>query len=329
MTPITRARLVLTACLLLAGLPPPAAAQTRDRLTLCAAKALTPLVSLAGVRNFYAAEGLDVELKHFQSGRQALEAMFIGQCQLANAAEIPVAHHSLTRRDFSIVATLHTSTNFVRLVVRGDRGIRTAADLRGRSVAVPRLTVAHYYLEMVLLTNGLSPQDVKQVHLAPQELVKAFRAGEVDAAAYWEPDVRRLAQAFEPNAALLSAPGLHVIPFMLLGPRDYLAKNPETVKRVLRALLRAERHLREQPAAARTQVAAAFGIDPAEVDLVWSLLDIGMTLNQALLFTLENSARWLVGQLPAGERPAVPDYLDFLYPDALLAVKPAAVTIIR
>jgi len=305
------------------------AAHAIDKLSICYDKALTPLIALAKLQDFYAVEGLDVVLHHYPSGRQGLEAMFAGGCTLASAAETPVAHYSLYRKDFLILATHSTADSFEGIIVRSDRGILVPADLRGRAIAVPKLTVAHYFLDLYLLANGLAMRDVKPVYLLPQEVGPAFRRGEVDAATFWQPDIRLLAEDFGARAKVFAAPGLHVVPFMLLGGRDYVRKNPDAVKRVIRALLRAEAFARKEPAKAKVLLANAFNLRSDEMNAIWSLQERRISLAQSLPFLLENAARWEIGSLPAEARPAIPDYRDFIYLDGLLAVAPERVTVIH
>jgi NitT/TauT family transport system substrate-binding protein len=305
------------------------AAAAVEKILICHGAASSALVPLAKLRDFYAAEGLDVELRLFPSGKQALDAMFAGECALSAVAETPVAHQSLRRDDFLILAEIALYDNFERIIVRNDRGIGTAADLRGRRVATAEFTTAHYFLDIFLIANGLTPKDVTKVYLPAQEVAPAFRRGDVDAAAHWEPNIQNLVAEFGAKAKVFAAPGLHVSPFLLVGGRDFVHKNPAMVERVLRALTHAERYAKEQPANFRVLMARYFKVAPSEIDLIWPLHDFRVSLDQSLPFILENAARWEIGLLPAARRPAMPNFLDLIYFDGLTAVKPAAVTLIH
>lgn len=306
-----------------------APAQAADRLGICYAATHAALVPLAKLRGYYAEEGVDVELRRLPSGRQALQAMLAGECALATAAEPPVVHNSLSRNDFLIVASISVTTNLERIVARSDRGILTAADLRGRRIAVPQFTTSHYFLDHYLAANGIVPRDVTQVYLPAQEMAPAFRRGEVDAVAHWEPNIEVLAKEFGSKAKVLTAPGLHVNPMLLVGGRETLRRAPAAVERILRALLRAERYVREQPAEAKALIMRQYELAPSDIDVVWPWHDFRVALGQPLLFILENTARWEIGLLPAAQRPAAPNYLDFIYFEGLTAVKPAVVTIVH
>lgn len=304
-------------------------AQATEKVAVCYASVPSALVPLAKQRGFYAAEGLDVELRRYPSGRQALEAMFAGQCALATTGEIPLVHSSLRRGDLRIVAAIATYSDLDRIIVRSDRGILAPADLRGRRIALAEFTGAHYFLDMFLAARGVASQEVKRVYLPAQEVAPAFRRGEVDAAAHWEPNLQAVAVEFGSRVKTFTAPGLHTSPFLLVGGRDYVRQNPAAVERILRALLRSERFAREQAAAARALMAPGYDVAQSDIDLMWPLHDFRVTLDQSLPFILENAARWEIGLLAPGQRPALPNYLDFIHLDGLRAVKPAAVTIIH
>ena len=53
-----------------------------------------------------------------------------------------------------------------------------------------------------------------------------------------------------------------------------------------------------------------------------------VSLEQQLLLTLEDEARWTISEGLA-DKKEVPNYLDFIYLEGLEAVKPEAVTILR
>lgn len=319
---------LILALVILAGFFAPPARAT-DKLAICYGSAASVLIPLAKALDYYAADGLDVVMRPMSSGKQALEKMFAGECSLAAVAEPPVVHHSLSRKDFLILATIAMADNFERVIVRSDRGIRAAADLRGRRIAVAQFTTAHYFLDTYLIANGLSPADISPVYLPANEVAPAFRRGEVDAAAHWEPNIHVLAAEFGVRARVFTAPGLHVSPFLLVGHRDYVRQNPAAVERVLRALVKAERFAHEQPARARALLVGDFVDGADKIEIIWSLNDFRVTLEQSLPFILESVARWEVGLVPPAQRAALPNYLDFIYFDGLKAVKPTAVTIIH
>ena len=62
--------------------------------------------------------------------------------------------------------------------------------------------------------------------------------------------------------------------------------------------------------------------------LLWDVFTFEISLNQSLLVALEAEARWAI-KYKLTESTEVPNYLDYIYIDALEELKPEAVTIIR
>jgi NitT/TauT family transport system substrate-binding protein len=305
------------------------AASAAEKLAICHGSSIaTAVIPLARLRGDFAAEGLDVDIRVYPSGFQALQAMLKGDCAFSAAAAPPVTYQSLHRNDFRILASLSSNSKDDRVIVRRDRGIRRVADLRGRTVAVAEGTSAHYLLDTLLMANGVAPSEVHQRYLPAQEVAKAFQRGEVDAAATWHPYLTKLLTEFGSKVEVLNAPGLVVSPFLLLVRSDYLQKHPAAVHAVLSALVKADRAIDAHPAKAVAQLAPGFGLSVQEMNTIWTLHDYQVLLSQSLFPILESVARWQIRLLPRDQQPPLPNYLDFLYPDALKAANPAAVTVI-
>ena len=103
---------------------------------------------------------------------------------------------------------------------------------------------------------------------------------------------------------------------------------PETIKKVLRALIRAGRFCKDTPDASREIVAEAFKIDAAGLKELWPQYRFNVTLDQSLLLALEDESRWAIRN-KLTSRTDMPNYLNYFYLDALQAVSPAAVTVIH
>lgn len=73
------------------------------------------------------------------------------------------------------------------IVVR--RGINSAADLKGKTIAVAEMSPSHTFLLWMLDAAGLSPSDVNLSLVGSgMDAAAQFKAGSVDAAVVWSPD---------------------------------------------------------------------------------------------------------------------------------------------
>jgi len=82
------------------------------------------------------------------------------------------------------------------------------------------------------------------------------------------------------------------------------------------------------PAEAEAIVQRRLGLDPGYMDTVWRQNQFALSLDQSLVTAMEDEARWLISsRLTTGTE--VPDFLHYIEDDALQAVRPEAVSIIR
>jgi NitT/TauT family transport system substrate-binding protein len=254
--------------------------------------------------------------------------MLGGEVEIASVAETPIVFASLGRDDFSIIATTSAFDDYPKIVGLKSRGIRTAADLRGKRVATQKGSAIQFFLHVFMAKNGLTRKDVQVLFIPQEELVDALAAGKIDAFAMREPHVARARSKLGDDVTVLAAPGLYTMTTNLTASKKFIGERPEVIKRALRALIRAERYAVEQPEEVIGIVSKRTGIARAEVASLLANAKIGLALDQALLFTLEEEARWAIDNklTPA---VALPNYLNYVYPGALQSLKPSAVTLIR
>jgi len=116
--------------------------------------------------------------------------------------------------------------------------------------------------------------------------------------------------------------------YNLVASLDYVVKNPETVKKLLRALVKSEEFAGQNPAEAMRILADSTGMDKALASEVWNSFDLRVTLQQTLVIAMEDLARWAL-QGARNEAARIHDYQADIYPAGLLAVRPESVRLIR
>jgi len=126
----------------------------------------------------------------------------------------------------------------------GHEGIRSIADLRGRSIGITaKGSSEHVYLAAMLAYIGLDPnRDVNWVSSASPPVHELFANGKVDAFLGFAPTPQELRARHIGHVVVNSAvdrPWSQYFCCMLIGNRDYIRKYPVASKRVLRAILKA------------------------------------------------------------------------------------------
>jgi NitT/TauT family transport system substrate-binding protein len=146
----------------------------------------------------------------------------------------------------------------------GREGIRSIADLKGKSIGITALgSSEHVYLAAMLAYIGLDPnRDVNWVTSASPPVHELFADGKVDAFLGFAPTPQDLRARHVGHVVVNSAvdrPWSQYFCCMLIGNRDYIRKYPIATKRVLRAVLKAADHCAtDPPAVARRLVDGGF-----------------------------------------------------------------------
>lgn len=285
-------------------------------------------VFIAQEKGYFASEGLVVTVQPHTSGKAALSAALSGQADLGTAADVPIMFAALNGQPVSVVATIFSVEKDHGIAGRTDRGIVTPASLKGKRIGVTQGSSAHFFLDAFLNRQKLSTSEVKILNLRPEELPAALARGDIDAAATWEPFLGTVLGQMGSNGAVFYGEGVYDIAYNLAGARDYIAGHPETIKKILRAVVRGARFCKDAPEAAREIVARDMKTDVRKLAELWPSYRFNVTLDQGLVLALEDEARWAIKN-KLTDRTAIPNYLNYVHLDGLLAVMPAAVTVIH
>ena len=301
------------------------------RETLRIAVSSTPhaaLLHIAAAQGYFADEGLDVDISSVSHGKAALDQLALGKADLASAAEVPFVISVLRGEALGIVATVVNASDEMAIIGRRDRGITAPRDLYRKRVGVSLGTSGEYFLWAFLIRNRLAPDAITWVDVAPPHLSDELASGAVDAIATWEPIKTATVALLGANAALFAEGDAYTVTHVIVGQSDYLKAQPSAVKKLLRALLKAELLVRTDPVLARHVVARQLKLAPSALTPVWDGLSIRVELRQSQLITFEDEARWAMARGYADPGP-IPNFLPRLHLDPLLALDPDRVTVVR
>jgi NitT/TauT family transport system substrate-binding protein len=175
----------------------------------------------------------------------------------------------------------------------------------------------------------MNMQDVTLVDVkTPEEWVNAVVNGDIDAVATAQPYADSAKEGLGANAIVWPAQSGQPLYGLIISSDEWIAKHPESVRRILKSLAEAEEYLTRHPAESKAIVQKRLNLDAAYIEAVWSQNQFSLSLDQALIVTMEDEARWMISNNLTTEKQ-VPDFLNYIYADGLKAVKPEAVNIIR
>ncbi len=307
----------------------PAAVAPAEKLTI--ALSTTPhagLLHLAAAKGYFAEEGLAVTLIPVSHGKAAMDLLAQGKTDLAAAAEVPFVIAILKGEAIGIAATVVSVSTEMAVVARRDRAIAAPRDLVGKRIGVTFGTSGEYFLWAFLIRNKLAPDSVTLVNVPPGQMVQELERGTVDATSTWQPIRFKAQSALGDNGVSFTEENAYTVTHVVVGSSDFLKGHARAIEKLVRAMLKAEQFNRAQPQQALALVAERLKIDAGALQPTWKDLALRVDLRQSQLVTLEDEARWAMARGYA-EKGTVPNFLPHLYLDALLAVQPERMTVVR
>ena len=282
------------------------------------------LIHVALAQAYFLAEGLDASLLLYTYGKAALQAVLDNKADFATVAETPVMFNILKGEKIFVIASIASSSSNHAVVARTDASLARPGDLKGKRIGFTPGTTSDFFLDSLLTANGLTRQQIQPVPLPPEEMQAAITAGQVDAVSTWNYPLTQIKHQLGAAGIIFFDRLIYTETFTIAAQQAFVEKNPETVKRFLRALLRAENFVAQHPQEAQAIMAAATKTAPPLVAEVWPSFSYRVTLDRSLVITLEDEARWAIKN-KLTTQTSIPDFASYLHKDSLRAVKPEAV----
>jgi ABC-type nitrate/sulfonate/bicarbonate transport system substrate-binding protein len=141
-----------------------------------------------------------------------------------------------------------------------DGSIKNVSDLRGKKLACAEATPSHYFALYVLTQGGLTNRDVDWVFTTSAvEAANVFKAGKVDAAVSWSPDVY-IAARERPGAKILASTreASNLIADIFVARGDFIEEHPEDLRRFAAGWLKGVEMANANPAATAALLAKSF-----------------------------------------------------------------------
>ncbi|AKS31741.1 glycine betaine ABC transporter substrate-binding protein [Mycolicibacterium goodii] len=204
----------------------------------------------------------------FDSGADVNTAFVAGELDFAALGSSPVARglSAPLNIPYKVAFVLDVAGDNEALVARDGSGVNSIADLRGKRVATPFASTAHYSLLAALAQNGLSPNDVQLIDLQPQAILAAWDRGDIAAAYSWLPtldDLRKTGKDLI-TSRQLARDGKPTLDLGVVSDK-FAADHPDVVDTWREQEARALEVIKDDPDAAAKAIAAEIGLSPQDV----------------------------------------------------------------
>jgi taurine transport system substrate-binding protein len=201
----------------------------------------------------------------FESGGDVNTAMISGAIDIGLAGSSPVTR-GLTpplNIGYKVPWIFDVIADNEALVARGAKSI---AELKGRRIAAPFSSTAHYSLLAGLQEAGLKESDVKILDMEPPDIQAAWARGDIDAAYVWTPVLAELQK--NGGRTLLTSRELaergKLTADLAVVRTDSATRFPKALQIWLRQQDRAVKLVRSDKDTAAAAIGRQLNIDPAE-----------------------------------------------------------------
>jgi len=208
---------------------------------------------------------------------------------------------------FKLISIANLGYGSDNIVVRPD--IKTAADLKGKSVAVLEGGLSHIMMGIWLEENGVKWDEVKMVNLVAGDAAAAMMSGEIAAAELWDPfgaqvlndlpGARSVSNSIEPKW-LKSA----LIADAIFMSDKFTMENRSIAVDTIKAIFAGVEYWRKNPTEANEIIATATGFTNEDVQAI-----LGGVKNPEdgglYMYSLEEAGRFcgsIAGDPPFGQR---------------------------
>lgn len=286
------------------------------------------LAQVAQKQGHFLQEGLEVTPHLHPYGKLAIQEVLDGKADFATVAETPIMFAIMKGEKISVIATIQTSNKVNGIIARKDRGILTVNELKGRKIGATLGTTSEFFMDALLAVHGIEREDLEVIDQNAKELQDALVNGDVDAISVFTPYLNRAQKKLGDRGITFYGKDIYTSSFNVVANEEFILANPGKVKKMLRALLKAEEFVRRNPAEAQKSVADFSKVDIDLVREIWGGTDFSVKLEQSLVLALEDETQWAMRN-KLTPKTEVPNYLNYIYFDGLDSVRPEAVRILR
>lgn len=231
-------------------------------------------IALAEILGFYQEEGLNVTIKWLGSGGELFNVLGSGEVQIFGESIVnSVLGKDVIGINYRYVLPLADISGTQSFILGPNTTLQSPKDLEGKKVGIAAGAGVMSAIQRMSEQYGVDMSKIEFVNLQPADQAPALQSGEIDAMAVWQPwalSAQKLGGKlyFTGNRSYIEGQE-EAVNWMYLDAglnvhADYLAKYPNTVKALMRALMRATDYLNQQPLAESAKLLTPVFNVPAE-----------------------------------------------------------------
>jgi NitT/TauT family transport system substrate-binding protein len=221
--------------------------------------------AIAEEKDLFKANGLNVEMKWFDSYTDSMKAFAAGQLDGNSQTLNDTITFAPDSPNGQVVVLVNDNSAGNDKIIAAE-GINDIKGLKGKKVAVEEGVVDDFLLSLALQEAGLSRNDVQIVPLETGAAAAAFVAGKVDAVGAFPPFWLVALQRPGSREIASSAAFPGAIPDLLVTSRKLIQENPKAVEALVKTWFDTRRFMVENTDEAKRIMAKRAGVPESEMD---------------------------------------------------------------
>lgn len=281
---------------------------------------------MADAQGYFKQAGLQVDLRQFPSGTTALQSFRAGSGDITLTGELPgVAFWNNTGKQYRIITVVHREA--IIYGAAATKAIKSAADLKGKTIATRVGSTGSWFISEYLEKNGLSERDVTIKDLDTQVLPVALCRGDIEAFFIWHPAPARALEICPDKVRMLTTAEGYIQGYGMLGARPEWLAQPENAKATegfLRALAKGRDFAEANYPAVFAYVKEKFGYNDELARYSWINTERYFGFDKVFYHDFCQLSVWMQ------KRGMLSEPIDFdqlLYTKGLAAVDPSFVSL--
>ena len=250
---------------------------------------------MADAKGYFKEAGSNVQVKPYPGLGELLKDYVAGKIQGRANLTLDTVNEYLGGFNQKIVLAIDYSNGSDKIVAR--RNIIAVKDFKGKRVAYELNTLEEFFLSWALAENNLQISDIISVPANPEEAAKLLKAGQADAAVFYEPFTSQYISSDEFHTVYSSANAPGLITDILTFREDFIKTYPETVQAVIYAYFKAMNFSKEHPEEANKLLAKVLDDEPESVAKQLKGLVLLDQHDNEIAFTFAAGLRSLYGNM--------------------------------
>ncbi|MGV6873472.1 ABC transporter substrate-binding protein [Pseudochelatococcus sp. B33] len=269
-------------------------------------------------KGFFKEQGIDAELRSFDDGNVALDALLTGQADIGATSELGgIARVARGGKIYAVGSGIQ-SADFFGVV--GSSTIQNPKDFEGKNVGVPKATGAHLFMGKYFAHHDIDQSKVNIRFLQAPESVAALARGDIDAFFLWDPWLTRATETV-PDTHIIARSGDNNV-FRLntyIWFSERLINNKKLAERALKALVNGSEWAMANRREASEIAAKYWHLDVDFSEKMASIVKWDIRFLPEFNDNMRDAAGFAIKQ---GVIDKEPDYATFLRPDIMEVVDP-------